>query len=69
MPRKIRTIDPSLNLGLHELGKSGSFRFQLEFSEKQTEQILSNFGKLAAANPMHRPSRRWSHRSALATLR
>lgn len=39
-------IDPNLNLGLHELGYRGSFRFQLRFAKRQTEDILLNLDKL-----------------------
>jgi hypothetical protein len=51
MPRKIRTIDPSLNLGLHELGKSGSFRFQLEFSEKTDRANSVELRQISCCQP------------------
>src|SRR5713101_7503536 len=54
MRSKVRTIDPSLDLGLHELANSGegrarpdgSFRFQLKFAKEQTEDILLNLDNL-----------------------
>lgn len=50
MSGDIRTIDPSLNLGLHELSKPGegrgSFSFQLKYAKQQIEDILSNLGNL-----------------------
>lgn len=51
MHNNVRTIDPSLDLGLHELANSAegrnSFRFQLAFAKKQTKDILSNLDNLA----------------------
>jgi hypothetical protein len=45
--REVRKIDPSLQLGLHELANPrGSFRFQLEFAKEQSEDILLNLENL-----------------------
>src|ERR1700722_15281986 len=50
MRNKVRTIDPSLHLGLHELAKPaegrGSFSFQLAYAEQQASDILKNIESL-----------------------
>src|SRR5580698_6482419 len=42
--RELRKIAP--NLGLHELGNSRDFCFQLQFAKEQTEDILFNLDNL-----------------------
>jgi hypothetical protein len=58
---KVRTIDPSLNLGLHELANSRKgrvpFRFQLEFAKQQTENILKNLDNLVIKTIEKAPKR------------
>jgi hypothetical protein len=49
MQRKVSTIDPKLNLGLHELANSeaeSSFRFQLRYAKQQIKDILENLDNL-----------------------
>jgi hypothetical protein len=46
VPVNMRKIDPSLNLGLHELANSGSYSFQLAFAKEQAEDILTNLKRL-----------------------
>jgi len=49
MQEKVRKIDPSLGLGLHELANSGvegSLGFQLRFAKQQIEYILRNLDNL-----------------------
>jgi hypothetical protein len=61
MRGKVRTIDPSLDLGLHELANSGeergSFRFQLKYAKAQTEDILSNLDDLIESTRKAAPMR------------
>jgi hypothetical protein len=59
--RKIRAIDPALNLGLHELANSGEraepFRFQLAFAKDQAEDILQNLTGLVEGTERRAPIR------------
>ncbi len=61
MRGKVCTIDPSLDLGLHELASSreerGSFRFQLKYAKAQTEDILSNLDDLVKNTIENAPTR------------
>jgi hypothetical protein len=54
---QVSTIDPSLDLGLHELANSGSFRFQLQNAEAQTKDILSNLDDLVENTIEKAPTR------------
>ncbi len=59
---EVRKIDPSLHLGLHELGNSGcradsKFRFQLKFAECQIRDILLNLNSLVENTKDSAPDR------------
>ena len=57
MRGKVRRIDPSLDLGLHDLARRGSFRFQLRYAKEQTEDILSNLDDLVSNTRKNAPMR------------